>query len=160
MIDAKFHWDWSMFKGRMDCVRDVIDHARIMAGRLAERAYGMIKAFTPETSKGRTKIKELWDMDHSRRGTIETYIIKNLYPKKDIILFFEEGTRPHIIRPIRAKSLRWVDEMTGEEVFAQMVRHPGTPAYEMIAKTEKLMLPQIDGYVAATLKDLDKCSRG
>jgi hypothetical protein len=40
-------------------------------------------------------------------------------------LMHHEGTRPHIIRPRRAKALRWVNAR-GEVVFAQVVRHPGT----------------------------------
>lgn len=35
-----------------------------------------------------------------------------------------DGTRPHIIRPRRAKALRF--EVGGEVVYAQLVRHPGT----------------------------------
>lgn len=49
--------------------------------------------------------------------------------------FLEEGTRPHIIRPVRAKALRF--EVDGEVVFARLVHHPGTspspwlaPAFE------------------------------
>ncbi|MFF2612378.1 hypothetical protein [Kitasatospora sp. NPDC058046] len=35
-----------------------------------------------------------------------------------------EGTRPHIIRPRRAKALRF--EVGGRTVFAKVVHHPGT----------------------------------
>ncbi|MEU4584873.1 hypothetical protein AB0F92_22700 [Kitasatospora aureofaciens] len=37
-----------------------------------------------------------------------------------------EGTRPHIIRPRRAKALRF--EIGGRTVFAKVVHHPGTRA--------------------------------
>lgn len=37
-----------------------------------------------------------------------------------------EGSRPHIIRPRKAKALRF--EIGGRTVFARMVRHPGTKA--------------------------------
>ncbi|WTW95387.1 hypothetical protein OG216_19285 [Streptomycetaceae bacterium NBC_01309] len=36
------------------------------------------------------------------------------------------GTRPHVIRPHRAKALRF--EVRGEVVYARLVRHPGTRA--------------------------------
>lgn len=36
-----------------------------------------------------------------------------------------EGTRPHIIRSVRAKALRWVAK-DGSIVFAKSVFHPGT----------------------------------
>jgi hypothetical protein len=35
-----------------------------------------------------------------------------------------EGSRPHVIRPRRAKALRF--EIGGRTVFAKMVRHPGS----------------------------------
>ncbi|MFF5968283.1 hypothetical protein ACFY64_32075 [Streptomyces collinus] len=37
--------------------------------------------------------------------------------------FVLDGTRPHIIRPRRARALRFVD---GRVVFAAYARHPGT----------------------------------
>ncbi|MEU1815133.1 hypothetical protein ABZ543_08040 [Streptomyces roseifaciens] len=39
-------------------------------------------------------------------------------------LFVLLGTRPHIIRPRRAKALRFT--VDGQVVFAKLVRHPGT----------------------------------
>jgi len=41
--------------------------------------------------------------------------------------YLEQGTRPHIIRPVRAKALRF--EVNGEVVFARLVHHPGTRPY-------------------------------
>ena len=40
--------------------------------------------------------------------------------------FVNDGTRPHIIRPRRAKALRF--RMNGRIVYAQVVNHPGTRA--------------------------------
>lgn len=37
-----------------------------------------------------------------------------------------DGTRPHIIRPKRAKALRF--RVGGKVVFARIVHHPGTRA--------------------------------
>ena len=39
-------------------------------------------------------------------------------------VFVERGTRPHEIRPVRARALRF--EVGGGVVFARLVRHPGT----------------------------------
>ena len=44
----------------------------------------------------------------------------------DYALYVHEGTRPHLIRPRRAKALRF--EIGGRTVFAKLVRHPGTRA--------------------------------
>lgn len=40
--------------------------------------------------------------------------------------YLEEGTRPHIIRPKRAKALRF--KVGGRTVYAKIVHHPGTKA--------------------------------
>lgn len=41
-----------------------------------------------------------------------------------VSLLHHEGTRPHIIRPVRRKRLRFI--VNGRVVFATRVRHPGT----------------------------------
>jgi hypothetical protein len=40
------------------------------------------------------------------------------------VRFVLDGTRPHLIRPRRAKALRF--EVDGSVVFSRLVRHPGT----------------------------------
>lgn len=47
------------------------------------------------------------------------------------VRFVLDGTRPHIIRPRRAKALRF--QMGGRTVFAKYVRHPGTRANNFLA---------------------------
>jgi hypothetical protein len=45
--------------------------------------------------------------------------------------FVEHGTRPHTIRPKRAKALRWVGP--SGPIFAKKVEHPGTRAQPWLA---------------------------
>jgi hypothetical protein len=52
-----------------------------------------------------------------------TAVIECTHPATRFVLF---GTRPHLIRPRRARALRF--EVEGQQVFAQLVRHPGTRA--------------------------------
>jgi Bacteriophage HK97-gp10, putative tail-component len=42
-------------------------------------------------------------------------------------MFIEAGTRPHVIRPKRARALRF--EIGGQVIFAGKVNHPGTKPY-------------------------------
>lgn len=44
----------------------------------------------------------------------------------DYAQMVHDGTRPHIIRPRRAKALRFV--VGGQVVYARVVHHPGTRA--------------------------------
>ncbi|MEV5929907.1 hypothetical protein ACPCSG_26990 [Streptomyces cellulosae] len=50
--------------------------------------------------------------------------------------FVLNGTRPHIIRPRRAKALRF--EAGGEVVFAAYARHPGTRPNNFMAQALRL----------------------
>lgn len=38
----------------------------------------------------------------------------------------ERGSDPHVIEPDDADALSWIDDATGERVFAMRVEHPGT----------------------------------
>lgn len=42
------------------------------------------------------------------------------------------GTRPHLIRPVRARALRFT--VGGRVVFAKLVNHPGTQADDFLNK--------------------------
>lgn len=50
--------------------------------------------------------------------------------------FTEKGTRPHVIRPRRAKALRFVSG--GRTVFARVVHHPGTKAQHWFSRRVNL----------------------
>jgi hypothetical protein len=128
---------------------------RIMARKVAGEALRIVKMYTPPTSPGRTNIKELWMMETTREGTAEIYTIANTYQKNpDVILFFEEGTVPHIIRPRKCKRLRFFIE--GQEIFSKLVHHPGTPAYHMVEQAQRETDYIINQYVDLTLKTLNE----
>jgi hypothetical protein len=48
------------------------------------------------------------------------------------VRFVLDGTRPHVIRPRRAKALRF--DMGGRTVFAKRVNHPGTKPNNFMAE--------------------------
>ncbi|WP_327345999.1 hypothetical protein [Streptomyces europaeiscabiei] len=52
------------------------------------------------------------------------------------VRFVLDGTRPHIIRPRRAKALRF--DVGGETVFASVVRHPGTRPNNFMGRALRL----------------------
>lgn len=47
-------------------------------------------------------------------------------------LYVVKGTRPHIIRPVRRRALRFT--IGGRVVFAKVVNHPGTQANDFLNK--------------------------
>jgi len=54
-------------------------------------------------------------------------------PTVPYAVYVEFGTRPHIIRPVRAQALRF--EVEGQIVFAKLVRHPGTKGQFFVRQT-------------------------
>lgn len=52
------------------------------------------------------------------------------------------GTRPHLIRPVVAQALHWVDA-EGDDVFARSVFHPGTRPNNFIQIVADQVNPQI-----------------
>jgi phage gpG-like protein len=72
----------------------------------------------------------------NRTGTLRRSIIKRVEsPKRGVVgtdvkyaPYVEFGTRPHIIRPKRAKVLAFKDKH-GRMIFARQVNHPGSKPY-------------------------------
>lgn len=138
-------------------LNQLIPYAEVTAREIALKALRQVKEFTPKTKTG-TDLKGLWVLEENKLQTREDFIIKSLYKDQKIIVFFEEGTKPH---EIHAKNSPWLVFKTSHGYRrAKMVNHPGTTAYKMIAKTEKLLDPIVNGYVTMTLKMAQNITAG
>ncbi|MFJ4469608.1 hypothetical protein ACIP2X_19265 [Streptomyces sp. NPDC089424] len=71
------------------------------------------------------------DIRYGARG-LEGAVICT-HPKARLVL---DGTRPHLIRPRRAKALRF--EVGSDVVFTKLVRHPGTRPNNFLARALRL----------------------
>lgn len=58
-------------------------------------------------------------------------------------VYVHEGTKPHDIRPIKAKYLRWVDAKRNAFCFAKIVHHPGTLPDQFIDNAGKACEGQV-----------------
>ncbi|MFH9439019.1 hypothetical protein [Streptomyces rochei] len=72
-----------------------------------------------------------WHIEQGPRG-LEGVITCD-HPATHFVL---NGTRPHLIKPRRAKALRF--EVDGRVVYAKIVRHPGTAANNFMAEALRL----------------------
>ena len=61
-----------------------------------------------------------------------TVVVGNTAPHA---LYIEQGTRPHVILPRRARALRF--EINGRVVYARRVNHPGTKPYHVLARATR-----------------------
>ena len=80
--------------------------------------------FKQKVPKDTGEYKKSWKVKkYSKKGfTLETKM-GFLF---DILEF--QGSKPHIIEPVRASVLHWIDKETGQDRFAMRVRHPGFKA--------------------------------
>lgn len=78
---------------------------------------------SPRSLKDATK----WKLKPRRRKNKTQLLLSS---RKRYAGFIEFGTRPHIIRPRRAKALRFMVGL--QEVFARLVHHPGTRPYKFL----------------------------
>jgi hypothetical protein len=87
------------------------------ADRVAQRAR--------ELAPGTMKDHITTHVESSGRG-LAAYVVSE-HPATQYVIY---GTRPHIIRPRRARALRF--EVGGRVVYAAYVRHPGTRANDFL----------------------------
>jgi hypothetical protein len=73
-------------------------------------------------------------------GTKEAWV----GPTVPYAIFVEVDTRPHIIKPVNAKLLRF--EIAGHVIFTPVVHHPGTTGQHVVGRTADMLwrkLPDI-----------------
>ncbi len=126
----------------------------VVARRLAERTERTARIAEREApgSMGRYVTWRVQDGPRGLQGVIECN-----HPAVRYVL---EGTRPHLIRPRRAKALRF--EVRGRVVYSAYARHPGTRANNVLVRgTQTGSLtgaaghpPAIDAGAPAELCDL------
>lgn len=97
---------------------------RLRGGRterkLAERT-ARVARYAEQEAPGTMGQYITWKIQPGPRGL--QGVIQCSHPA---VRFVIEGTRPHLIRPRRAKALRF--EVGGRVTYAKVVRHPGTRA--------------------------------
>ena len=74
-------------------------------------------------------------------------------PKGQLMIWLEfTGTIPHVIVPVRANVLHWIDRETGGHRFSMKVHHPGTQATPHVRKCIKLTLRELQKYYYSEIK--------
>lgn len=91
--------------------------------RRAQRVVNRARALAPG-SMGRGIV---WHIEG--RGRDLSAVIASTHPATRYVV---NGTRPHLIRPVRAQALRFT--VGGRLVFARLVHHPGTQPNDFLSK--------------------------
>lgn len=108
---------------------------KLVSKKMADFAYKTMREKAPrKTGRLRKSIRKVV------RG-YEAYV----FPTAPYAAYVEFGTRPHIIRPVRAKALRF-ETRTGEIVFTRLVRHPGTKPKRFIRETVEEVVRRIPAF--------------
>ncbi len=151
------YWQWK--KKSEAFGKELIPYAKITIKAIAHKFFEIVKERTPkpgvqytrEGERQSTDLRPLWDMKHKKLKTREDFIIKNLYKNQDVILFFEEGTDPHPIRPKRSGGFLNFYTSKGF-VQTRVVRHPGTHAHRMIGGAVDWAEQKMNTYEAGVIE--------
>jgi len=148
--------DWEMLGKRFGILKDeVLPYMKRTWFSIAGYGLTRIKQLTPETHTG-TDLAGMWGLDYSITETVYRFIIHNTYKNPDVLLWFEEGTKPHRI-PVGKFGFLHFTTYEGDEVFTKKaVMHPGTPAYWMATKTRAELTSKLDSYVKQTFAQVSK----
>jgi hypothetical protein len=94
---------------------------------------GAVRRSNERIARLGTTAARMYAAKHTRSGEMARSLRSRTAPREvewhygaPQALFLEEGTRPHVIRPKKAKALRWMGP--NGPIFARSVRHPGTKA--------------------------------
>lgn len=84
-------------------------------------------------------------------GGPEQQILRILQPARSLAgafygEFVREGTKPHEIRPVKAKALRWFDQ-AGNPIFAMVVHHPGNKPNPYHRRVLRRLMPRVQSIV-------------
>ena len=80
-----------------------------------------LKAFKEKVPIDTGDYKKSWKIKKSNKNGFVLETDKGFL--FDLLEF--QGARPHVIEPVRAKVLHWIDKETGQDRFAMRVQHPG-----------------------------------
>jgi len=155
----KFSLNKEIFVRKLGLLGEQMGPMVSKAGReLAMEGYRSVVKLTGETAQGRTDLEHMWEIKNSKRASQEEFIIRNLYPDQDVVMFREVGTKPHLITPREGYgALRF--SIGGEEIFTRVVKHPGTRAHRMVGDTELFLQGRVSFYVDETYRQVDKLTK-
>jgi len=146
------YWQWR--KKNEAFGKELIPYAKTVVREIAKKAFSIVKGRTPGpgiqydrsgASYRSTDLRPLWDMRHKKLQTREEFIMKNLYPNQDVVMYFEEGTKAHPIRPKRQGGFLNFYTSKGF-VKTKVVQHPGTKAHRMIGGTMEWVEDKMSTY--------------
>ena len=123
---------WSDMVHRIKEQIGPVGQDKIVAQAALKARTGLIEA-TPKIT-GSTR--KAWQLPEGADG------VRKVANTSKVMIFLEDGTRPHEIRATRKKALHWVSGGTatygskakhgGDDVFAVVVHHPGTKAQQIV----------------------------
>ena len=82
-------------------------------------------------------------------------IVTEVYPTVDYAIPVHDGSKPHLIRPSRAKVLRFKTK-SGKIVYTKLVNHPGNKPNKFVERTANRVEPKINDLFKKALNNIMK----
>lgn len=118
---------------------------------IMEQALEVAKMTTPGTT-----LKNLWKLSRNQRKDFIEWIVHNEAERspegRNLLLYLEMGTRPHVIVPRSKRALHFL--IDNVPIFARKVFHPGTRPYLMVASSQRYILERLETLVQALEKSI------
>lgn len=93
---------------------------------------------------------------HSVKYTLPTSTKIKVYTAANHASFVEDGTRPHIIRARRAKTLAFFSETLNRFVYPKSVNHPGTKPTKFFSRAVAGAEQELNTRITEDLRALSK----
>lgn len=163
MIKAKYKIDSRRFRSKSRAlINELVPYAEVTAEQIAKQGVDIVSELTPRSAKGTQHMADMWEYTKSRKARVLEFVIENMYPNQDIVLYMEEGTKAHNI-PVGGKGFLAWEGPGGKYIYTRRaVKHPGTRPYFMLKTTEQQMDALTDKYVTVVLaraSSIDKRGR-
>lgn len=122
----------------------------VVKKNLIETARDVQDAVIADTSFKGQKLR------HSVKYTVPSSTKIKVYTAAKHASFVEEGTKPHIIRARRAKTLAFYSETLNRFVFPRSVNHPGTKPTRFFSRAVASAEQNLNARITEELRALSK----
>ena len=145
LVSIKIGQDWSKVLRSLELKKNqLVELRQSVMLEAANNVINIIKILAPKKTGNYANTWRIREVGPNR--------ISIAPDNEKLALFLEYGTAPHDIEPRFKSVLHWVDE-SGEDRFATIVHHPGTPAFPHIRPAMEQLKEDLKQIVLRQLKE-------
>jgi len=150
MLELKIVVPWPKIRRLTSRMQEAALHVSGGVRSLAEEALADLKRRTPRSQEPGSHTADLWYLRyHTYKGVIRAIEFRNSPTKAVALDVLEGGAKPHIIKPVRSKALRFM--VGGQEVYSAYVQHPGVKGVALVETTRRSLEEKLSSFMSVAL---------